>query len=102
MPAMTDAAARNSTGNLASDEARLAALNAYDALDAPTEAAFDRIARLVKLYLGVQTAIVSLMDSHRQWYLAAEGADVREVPLDQTFCREFLCGASSLVVGDAS
>lgn len=81
---------------------RLAALDRYDILDTSREEAFDRIARLIRLSLGVETGIVSLMDGHRQWYKAVEGSPNKEVPLQETFCKELLAGGDALTVHDAS
>ncbi len=81
---------------------RLAALDRLDVLDTPREEAFDRIARLIKLSLGVETGIVSLMDGHRQYYKAAEGTLNREVPLNETFCRTMLETETPLLVSDAT
>lgn len=81
---------------------RLAALDRLDILDTGQEEAFDRIARLIKLSLGVETSIVSLIDSHRQWYKAAIGTPHTEVPIEETFCRVVLRDKAPLLVGDAS
>jgi diguanylate cyclase (GGDEF)-like protein len=84
------------------ETSRLSALDEFDIMDTPAEIAFERIARLIRLSLGVKTAIVSLMDGHRQWYKAAEGAAVREVPLGESFCKELLTTGLPMVVGNAS
>lgn len=90
------------TGTDQNEEERLAALDRLDVLDTPREEAFDRIVRLIRLALGVETGIVSLMDAHRQWYKAVEGSPNREVPLDETFCRIMLETDEPLLVPDAS
>lgn len=84
-----------------SDSNRLAALDRYDILDTGREEAFDRIARLIKLTLGVEVGIVSLMDAHRQWYKSVDGLDAEEVPLQSAFCRHLLHDSSPLMVADA-
>src|SRR5690242_11744648 len=89
--------------NIADHESeRLAALDRLDILDTGREEAFDRIARLIKLSLGVETSIVSLIDSHRQWYKAAIGTPLSEVPIEDTFCRVVLRDKAPLLVSDAS
>jgi diguanylate cyclase (GGDEF)-like protein len=81
---------------------RLLALDRLDVLDTSREEAFDRIARLIRLSLGVETGIVSLMDGHRQWYKAVEGSPNLEVPLNETFCKTMLVTDEPLLVPDAS
>ena len=86
----------------AADQERLAALDRYDVLDTGREEAFDRIARLIRLTLGVEVGIVSLMDAHRQWYKAVDGFSTDEVPLQSAFCRHLLADPSPIVVPDAT
>ncbi len=81
---------------------RLAALERYDILDTPREPAFDRVAHLIRLIFGVETAIVSLIDGHRQWFKAAEGNKVDELPVRDTFCRHALLASAPLIVTDAA
>lgn len=81
---------------------RLAALERYDILDTPPEPAFDRIAHLIRLIFGVETSLVSLIDGHRQWYKAAEGNAVSEMPLKDTFCRHVLLADAPVIVPDAT
>jgi diguanylate cyclase (GGDEF)-like protein len=86
----------------AADRHRLAALDRYDVLDTGREEAFDRIARLIKLTLGVEVGIVSLMDAHRQWYKAVDGFSTTEVPLQSAFCKHLLADPTPIVVPDAT
>jgi diguanylate cyclase (GGDEF)-like protein len=86
----------------AADRDRLVALDRYDALDTGREEAFDRIARLIKLTLGVEVGIVSLMDAHRQWYKAVDGFSTTEVPLQSAFCKHLLADPTPIVVPDAT
>jgi diguanylate cyclase (GGDEF)-like protein len=84
------------------DEGRLAAIQRYDVLDTPREPAFDRVASLIRLIFGVETSVVSLIDGHRQWFKAAEGNKVDELPVGDTFCRHALFAPEPLIVPDAS
>lgn len=81
---------------------RLAALDKFDVLDSPREQSFDRIAGLIRSIFGVEVGIVSVIDGHRQWYKASDGATVDEVPLEQTFCRLTVQGDDPVVVKDAT
>lgn len=88
--------------NFETDGGRLSALDSFDILDTPGEIAFERIARLIRLALGVKAAAVTLMDGHRQWYKAVEGSPIREVPLNETFCKELLATGAPLLIPDAA
>jgi diguanylate cyclase (GGDEF)-like protein len=81
---------------------RLAALDKFDVLDSPRERPFDRIASLIRNIFGVEVGIVSMIDGHRQWYKASDGATVDEVALEHTFCRLTVQGDDPVVVRDAT
>lgn len=86
----------------AADDARLEALDRLDVLDTPSEPAFDRVARLIRLIFEVETALVTMIDGHRQWYKAAIGTPHTEVPLSESFCRHTLLSPLPLIVPDAT
>jgi PAS domain S-box-containing protein len=65
---------------------RLAALHAYDILDTEPDPAFEDLARLAAEICEAPTALVSLIDSGRQWFKAAVGTDLCATPLDQSVC----------------
>ncbi|HET7536391.1 MAG TPA: GAF domain-containing protein [Candidatus Didemnitutus sp.] len=84
------------------EQKRLAALRLYHVLDTAPEEAFDDIALVAAEVAGVPTAIVSLIDERRQWYKAKIGAEVNEVPREQTFCTHTILGTEVMVVEDAT
>ncbi len=84
------------------EEARLEALDRLDVLDTPPEPEFDRIARLIKNIFGVNIAIVSMIDAHRQWYKACVGMPVSEVPRKDTFCTLTVREAVPIISTDAA
>ncbi|WP_182482124.1 sensor domain-containing diguanylate cyclase [Henriciella barbarensis] len=87
----------------AGDEAnRLEALESLGILDTPREPAYDRIVRLVRASFDCDMALISVLDAHRQWYKAIEGADMDEVPVQDTFCRRTINMEGPLVVEDAA
>jgi diguanylate cyclase (GGDEF)-like protein len=83
------------------ETARLAALHRYAVLDSEPEEAFERLARLACQVTGAPIALVSLVDAERQWFKAARGVAVRELPRDGSFCAHAILGAGPLVVADA-
>ena len=84
------------------DEARrLEALWALDLLDTPAEERFDRLARLARRLFNVPIALVSLVDSGRQWFKARAGLEVESTPREVSFCGHAIVGDGPLVVEDA-
>ncbi len=68
------------------EEARLAALRAYDILDTPRESDFDDIVMLAARICDVPISVINLIDEGRQWFKAETGLGVRETPLDTSIC----------------
>ncbi len=85
----------------ANEAERLAALRSYEILDTPTEPSFDGIARLAASILETPIALVSLVDTDRQWFKARYGLDVPETSREVSFCAHVVEAGSSLVVTDA-
>ncbi|AWB23738.1 histidine kinase [Methylobacterium currus] len=80
---------------------RSAALHAYKLLDAPREQDFDDIARMASRICGTPMAVVNLVDTHRQFFLAEVGLGVRETPLETSFCGHAILEEDLLVIPDA-
>jgi hypothetical protein len=85
---------------------RLAELRRTLLLDSPPEESFDRLTRLTATVLNVPVALVSLVDSDRQFFksclgLAQPWASQRESPLSHSFCQHVVESRRPLVVSDA-
>ncbi len=65
---------------------RRRALNAYDILDTPAEAAFDDIVAIARTLTSAPIALISFLDTDRQWFKAERGAGTNETPLESSFC----------------
>jgi diguanylate cyclase (GGDEF)-like protein len=85
-----------------SEEARLAALDSYDALDTPAEPSFDRITRITTNALDVPMAAVTLIDGHRQWLKSRQGPLALETCKSDSFCNVTIRLTDPLIVEDAS
>jgi diguanylate cyclase (GGDEF)-like protein len=83
------------------EDQRLAALYEYDVLDTAPEESFDRITRLVRLTLGVETSVVSLVDKDRQWFKSRQGTDTVETPRSVSFCTHTIQRDEPLVIPNA-
>ncbi len=70
----------------ANEGARIEALRATGLLDSEPEERFDRITRLARRIFSVDTALVTLVDTERQWFKSAQGLDARQTGRDESFC----------------
>ena len=55
------------------EEKRLATLRGLNILETPPEERFDRLTRLAQRTLDAPIALVSLVDSDRQWFKSCQG-----------------------------
>lgn len=86
----------------AQEDARLAALRAYDVLDSAAEDHFDQLARLAGEICGTPISLISLVDADRQWFKAKLGLMATETPRDVAFCAHAILGDELFEVPDAS
>ena len=69
------------------DEAlRIKSLFKLDVLDTPPDERFDSITRIAKILFDVPIALVSLVDTNRQWFKSKQGLDACETSRDSSFC----------------
>jgi GAF domain-containing protein len=81
------------------DEAeRVAALHALLMLDTAQEDRFDLIVEYCRTRFNVPMALVSLVDTDRQWFKAAAGLGVAQTPRDISFCGHAILSPEILVV----
>ncbi|MDO6416469.1 diguanylate cyclase [Sphingomonas sp. BIUV-7] len=81
---------------------RLATLASLEILDTPPEREFDEIVTLARQLLGADTALISLIDDHRQWFKARDGLDARETPREHAFCAHAIAQDDIFLVPDAT
>ncbi len=81
---------------------RLAALRSYGVLDTPREAVYDELTQLAAYIAQAPTALVSLVDQHRQWFKSTHGLDACETHRDAAFCSYTILNDASLIVQDAT
>src|SRR5262245_61074019 len=85
------------------DEAeRITELHNLRILDTPAEERFDRITRIATQLFNVPIALISLVDSNRQWFKSCQGISDRETPRDVSFCGHAILEDQIMCVADSS
>ncbi len=85
------------------DEAeRLGALWEMQILDTEPEERFDRLTRLAQEVFDAPIALVSLVDSTRQWFKSSQGLDAKETSREVSFCGHAILDDDIFVVPDAT
>lgn len=84
-----------------SEIARLEALRQYRILDTPCEQAYDDITALAAFICDAPIALISLVDSDRQWFKSKVGLNVNETSRDSSFCAHAILSEGIMIVNDA-
>jgi len=77
-------------------------LRALALLDTEKEERFDRLTRVATRMFNVPIALVTLVDSERQWFKSSVGIEIKETSRDISFCGHAILGDDILVINDAT
>jgi phosphoribosyl 1,2-cyclic phosphodiesterase/DNA-binding response OmpR family regulator len=80
---------------------RIEALHRLHILDTRREERFDRYTRIAAALFEVPIALVTLIDTNRQWFKSCYGMEGGEAPRDVAFCSHAIVGDAVLQVPDA-
>lgn len=81
---------------------RIQSLHDLNILDTPPEERFDRITKIAQIMFDVPIALVSLVDSNRQWFKSCAGLSVTETPRSVSFCSHAILNEDVMTVSDAT
>lgn len=79
---------------------RINTLNTLKILDTPPSKRLDRITRLVANFFNVPVALITLIDTNRQWCKSSYGLKIHEIPRNASICSHTILHNSVLVVPD--
>lgn len=82
--------------------ARLAALRRYKILDTDPERAFDDLALLASQVCGTPMALITLVDSDRQWFKARVGFSGQQTSRSVSFCTHAIQHRDLMIIPDAT
>lgn len=83
------------------DAERVTALRNLQLLDSAGSSSFDAIVQLVQTSMDASMSMISLVDEHRQWFLASRGLELKQTPRDVAFCNYPVALDEPLLVRDA-
>ncbi|WP_367183310.1 ATP-binding protein [uncultured Aquimarina sp.] len=84
------------------EDFRIEALKSLNILDTESENKFDEITALAAYLCDTEIALISLVDSKREWFKSAHGFSTREIPRKQSFCAHAILKPNTpLIVQDA-
>ncbi len=85
-----------------SEVMRLNRLHSLCLLDTPADPIFDNVVQIAKQHFDVPIALISLVDTDRQWFKSKIGLSVEQTPRDIAFCNYTIQNDRIFVIEDAT
>src|SRR5262245_9129558 len=82
------------------EEQRLAALRSYKILDTESEAAYDDLTFLALQICKCPIALITFVDSNRQWFKSKIGLSLAETSRDISICAHTILQSDVLIIPD--
>ena len=80
---------------------RLETLQSLNILDTPSDERYDCVTRLAKKLFSVPIALVTIIDTNRQWFKSNSGLATSETPRNVSFCGHAILRNEVFVIPDA-
>jgi GAF domain-containing protein len=82
------------------EQERLNAVAQLGVLDSQPEERFDKITKEALVRFRVPIAVISIIDSGREWFKSCQGLDNKEGPRSTSFCGHALLSKSVYIIED--
>lgn len=82
------------------ERSRVSDLKSYGIMDTPPEVSYNQLAFIASIICDTPVALVSFIDSERQWFKAAVGIDIKEIPRKTSMCIKTLEQDNVIVISD--
>lgn len=80
------------------EKQRLQALESYQIMDSLPEEDFDELTKMASQICGTPIALITLVDSSRQWFKSKLGIDVEQTPRAHAFCAHTITDPDGIMV----
>lgn len=91
----------NNTNLDISEKERIDFVNSLKLLDTLPEDEFDMLTQMASKYLNAPVSMFSILDNRRQWLKSKVGIEVRETPIDISFCSHAIQQTDLYVIENA-